>query len=143
MINTMCDITVGLFGHIENISILDLYLRIKYTERILRNSDPNKYRQVLFLCNNTYRGLYGNQWTLRAANNVTMEKLWYRDKVDRRDADRDPIRGVDWCNDSEKELWFDLGKVMWRGDCYLFQYHIKYTHENIVNTYILVILQYK
>ena len=47
VISTMRDPTVGMFGHIEIISDMDVYKRIIYTDCILRGSVLKKYRQVL------------------------------------------------------------------------------------------------
>ena len=63
------------FEHLEIMSKKGLDLRIKYTERILRNSTLKKFRQVLLTCKDAARGLVGNQWTLRAAKNMTMEQF--------------------------------------------------------------------
>ena len=84
----------------------------------------------------------GNQWTLGAANIVTMELLWSQDKVDRRDADGEPIRRSDQCDYFEKELWFGLGKIMWRKHCYIFQYHVKCMRNAIVGPFRVLIFQY-
>ena len=72
MIITMRDITVGLCEHLELTSSVELYLSIKYTDRILMNSDLKKYIQVLLVCKDTDRGLAGNKWTTRVANNATI-----------------------------------------------------------------------
>ena len=47
MINMMCDLTVGVFEHIEITSRLDLDKRIKYIDRILRGPSLKQFRQVL------------------------------------------------------------------------------------------------
>ena len=44
------DLTVGVFEHLEITSIMDLYLRIKYTEHILRGPELKKYQLVLVEC---------------------------------------------------------------------------------------------
>ena len=95
VINAMHDIIVGVFEHLKITSSLDLDIRIKYTERILRNSDMKKYRQVLLACKEMDRGTYGDQWTLIAVNNVTMDQFCTWDKVDDRNFDSDTINRVD------------------------------------------------
>ena len=75
VINVMRDLIVIVFEHLVIMSKKDLDLRIKYTERILRNSTLKKFRQVLLTCKDAARGLVGNQWTLRAAKNMTMEQF--------------------------------------------------------------------
>ena len=47
MIRTICDQTVGVFEHIEIASVIDIYLRIKYTEKILIGPELNQFRKVL------------------------------------------------------------------------------------------------
>ena len=72
-----------------------------------------------------------------------MEYFQTWDKADRIDSDGDPIIGADHCKDFDKELWFELGKYMWRKHRSKFQDHIKYTNNEIVNPYRVSILQYE
>ena len=50
MISAMYYITVGVFEHIENTLVMDVNIRIKDTESILREPVKNKYRQVMDEC---------------------------------------------------------------------------------------------
>ena len=68
MVRAMRDLIVGVFKHLEITSKLDLDLRIKYTEQILRNSAPKKFLHVLLGCKDMDRELFGDQWTLRVKN---------------------------------------------------------------------------
>ena len=60
----MCDITVGVFEHIDITPKIDLDIRIKYTEHILRGPALKKFRQVLLKCKDPAKGLSGYQWSL-------------------------------------------------------------------------------
>ena len=71
-----------------------------------------------------------------------MENFLDHAKVYRYDTDWGPISRVDWCGGFEKKLWFDLGKIMWKNCCSIFQDHVKYIHNYIVNTFRVVIIQY-
>ena len=75
MINAMLYITVGVSKYLEIMSKLDLDISIKYTERILRGPELNKFRQVLLECKESAKGLVGDQWNLGSSNSVTMEQL--------------------------------------------------------------------
>ena len=50
VIRAMRDITVGLFGHVEIVSNIDLGIRIKCTECILRNLTLKKFNPVFLAC---------------------------------------------------------------------------------------------
>ena len=43
MISVMRDLTVGVFEHLDITSILDIDIRIRYMERILRGTDLKKF----------------------------------------------------------------------------------------------------
>ena len=47
VIYAMRDLTVWVFEHLDIKYVMDIYLRIKYTECILRVPELNKYLQVL------------------------------------------------------------------------------------------------
>ena len=50
--------------------------------------------------------------------------------------------GLDKCVEFERELCFDLGKVMWRRHWSVYQYHLKYIRNDIVKTSHVIILCY-
>ena len=87
------------------------------------------------------RGIDGNQWTLGAANNISMEQLCTWAKVDGRNSDGDPTSGAGWYEDFEEELWFDLGKSMLRKHRSVFEDHAKYIRNGILKTYMVGIHQ--
>ena len=94
------------------------------------------------MCRESARRYDGNQWTIGAANSVTMEKLLNYGKVDRRDVDGDPTSGAEHCTCFDKELWFESVKTIMRKRRSIFQDHVKYMHNDIVKPFRKVILQY-
>ena len=48
----------------------------------------------------------------------------------------------DKCVDFERELWFELGKCMWRKHRSVYQDHMKYVHNDIVKTFKVKIIRY-
>ena len=52
------------------------------------------------------------------------------------------VTGVDYCVEFDSDLWSDLGKIIWRKHHYIFQYHVKNMHNDIVKPFRLGILQY-
>ena len=104
---------------------MDVDKRIKYTERILRGGIAQKYRQVLPECKNLEKGLSRYQWTLISKENVTMEQLWNWSKLDNIERVVDIFTGPQHCTYFEKDLWFELGKIMWRKHRSIFQDHMK------------------
>ena len=43
---------------------MDIYVRIKYTERIMRGPELIKYQQFLAECKESEKGIAGYQWSL-------------------------------------------------------------------------------
>ena len=84
----------------------------------------------------------GDQWTLGATKYVTTEQLWVWEKLDGVDTAGDVYLGADRCLEFEKEIWFKLGKIMWKKHCSIFQDHVKYIHNDIFKTFRVGILQY-
>ena len=93
-------------------------------------------------CKETAQGIYGYQWKLDEAKYVTMEWLWTWEKLYGIDADRDYYLGEDRCIDFEKNIWFELGKSIWKKHWSIFQDHVKYIHNDIVKPFRVGILQY-
>ena len=82
MICVMHNLTVGVFKILEITSNIDFDKSINYTQRILRVTALNKYKQVLAECKELMKGLAIYQKTLGATNNVTMEQFWYWSRLD-------------------------------------------------------------
>ena len=64
-----------------------------------------------------------------------MEQLWTWSKVDAINGLGEPIRGPERCTYFEKELCFDLRKIMWRKHRSSFQDHVKYVHNYSVKPF--------
>ena len=97
MINTVRDLTVGVFGHLEITSKLDIDLMIKYIERIICVSAVKSYRQFLLACKDIDRGCAGNQCTIGSAKNSSMNHFWNWDKAYCCNYEVDTISEVDQC----------------------------------------------
>ena len=70
-------------------------------------------------------------------------QFWTWSKVYVRDTDGyPPISRVDCCTYFYKDLWFELGKSIWRKHRSIFQDHVKYMHNDVVNPFRVGILHY-
>ena len=83
-----------------------------------------------------------DQWTLIVMKDVTMDQFWNCVKLDGVNASRCVYLDSDSCLNSEKEVWFDSGKIIWNKQWRVFQEHIKYIHNDIVKPFRGSILQY-
>ena len=52
---------------------MDIDKMINYTQRILRGTMFNKYKQVMAVCNDLEKVLAGDQWTLVETKDVNMK----------------------------------------------------------------------
>ena len=75
-------------------------------------------------------------------NNVTIEQFEYLDNEDCVNSGGYAVTGVNISIDFKKELWFDMGKSMWRKYLYVSQGHVKYNRNDILNLFRTVIVQY-
>ena len=71
-----------------------------------------------------------------------MEQLWTWTKTDALYGSDDIYLGPNRCSDFEKDIWFELGKSMWKRHHRIYQGHVKYIHNDIVKTFRVIILQY-
>ena len=104
MIRAMRDLGFGVFKNLEITSVMDIYKRIKYTERIIRGSELKKYRHIMVKCKESEKGIVGYYWNLRLTKIVSMEKFWTWAKVDAINGAEYLFRGSDNCTYFEKEL---------------------------------------
>ena len=125
VIHNMRKITGRVFEHLEITSDMDVDKSIKYTQRILRGTALKKYKQVLEECKELSKGIAGYQWTLGATKDVTMKQFWDWDKVEAINRSGYMCTCPDRCNYLEKELWFELGNIMWRKNWSNFQDNVK------------------
>ena len=71
-----------------------------------------------------------------------MEQFWYWSNLDAINVTGGLFDVPEWCNYFEKDLWFDLEKSMWRKHQGNLLDHVKYIHNNIVEPFRVVTLQY-
>ena len=60
------------------------------------------------------KDLAGVSWTLGDLKELSTDNFWTWDKSDGIGYDIDAYLVLDKCVDFKKELWFKLGKVVWR-----------------------------
>ena len=62
-----------------------------------------------------------------------MQQLWNWSKADGCNSEDDTISGADWCEEFEKDLWFELRKCMWSKHLYVFKvgiiHYAKHVHD--------------
>ena len=142
VISAMRDLTFGVFEYLKITSVMDVDVSIKYMDRILRLPALNKYQQVLVECKQFLKALYGYQCSLWLAKGVSMEQFQAWENVDTIDRSGGPISGLGQCTYFEKDFWFELVNCMWSKHHRVFQYHLKYIHNDIVNPSHVGILRY-
>ena len=138
----MRDLTSKMFEHLEITSPLDVDQSINYKQRLLRESALNKYKVVLTKCKELAKDISGYQWTLIEAKDITIERLCTWDKLDTLNIDSYYYLGVDNFVDFEKNIWLELGEIMWKKHQSVFQYQVKYIHNDILKPFRIVILKY-
>ena len=94
---------------------------IAYTQRILAVAALKKYKSVLRECKELAKDLAGEKWTLINLKEIYEEDFWAWDNSDGIEDDKDAYLGFDKCFDFKKELWFELGKCIWRKHRSVFQ----------------------
>ena len=110
----MRNLTAGVFEHLEIISPTDMDKRLAYKQRILRVDALKKYREVLMTCKQSAKELAGDEWTLGDMDSLAAEDFWTWVKTDTTRYDGHPYLAIDKCVNFERELWFELGKWVWR-----------------------------
>ena len=138
----MCDLTVGVFEHIEIISPTDVDKRLSYMQRILIGAALKKQREVLVTCKKSVKDLASDEWTLGEMNRLAAEEFWNWVKTDTTGYDGHPYLAIDNCFELERELWFELGKCMWRKYRSVYQDPMKYVRNDIVKPFKVKILCY-
>ena len=138
----MCDLTVGVFENLDITYPVDVYKIVAYMQLILRESALKNYREVLTECKKSERELTGDKWDLGELKGLPTDDLWAW-------ANKDGILyyghaylGLDKFVDFKRELWFELGKCMWIKYRSVYQDHLKYVHNDIVNPFRFRILRY-
>ena len=75
-------------------------------------------------------------------NGLSMEDFWTWEKTDTNGYDGHHYLANDNCVYFEMELWFELGKCMWRKHWSVYQDHMKYVQNDIVKPFKVKILHY-
>ena len=114
IVNAMRDLRVGIFEHLNIISWSDVDERIKFIERILKGATLKKFRAVLLYCKGNIVLEAGENWNLGKPNEVSMENFWTFEKADVLDTNGQEISTEDHCNNIERNLWFQIGKSIWK-----------------------------
>ena len=71
-----------------------------------------------------------------------MEHLWNWSKVNATGGMGYPISGLECCTYFEKDLWFELVKIMQMKHRSIIQDHVNYIHNYIVKPFRVVIIHY-
>ena len=103
--------------------------RLAYTQRILRGAALKKYQEVLVTCRQSEKELTGDEWTLVKLNGLSTEDFCTLENTDTMGHDVHDYLAVDKCVNFERELWFELGKCIWRKHRSVYQDHMKYGRQ--------------
>ena len=76
VLRMMHNLTVGVFGHLEIKSDMDVEKRIKYMKHILRGTSFKKQKQIMEEHKESEKGIAIDKWTLVSTKDVTMENFW-------------------------------------------------------------------
>ena len=138
----MHNLTVGVFEHLDITSPMDVDNSLAYTQRILRGFALKKYQEVLVTCRLLAEEFAGDEWTLVKLNGLSAEDFCNWAKTDTMGYDGHDYLNMDQCFYFNRELWFELGKCMWRKHRSVYQYHINYVRNDIVKLFKVKILRY-
>ena len=93
-------------------------------------------------CKQSEKELAGDECTLGNMNGIAAEEFWTWEKTDTTGYDGRPYLDIDKFVDFERELWFELGKYVWRKHRSVYQDHMKYVCNDIVKPFKVKILRY-
>ena len=118
--------SIGVFEHLETTYPTEADQRIAYTQRILRGAALKKIEGGPDGVQAVGKGSRGRQVDPQRFEALSTDRFcnWY--KSDRLGNNGYACLGLDKCVDFEKDLWFELGKCMWRKHRNVFQDHLKY-----------------
>ena len=77
------------------------------------------------MCKQSAKELAGDDWTLGDLSRISTEDFWTWVKLDTIGYDGHAYLAIDKCVGFKKELWFKLGKGMWRKHQRTFRDHAK------------------
>ena len=78
----MRNITVRVFKHLDITSDIDVDKKIKYTQRIFRETEVKKPKQVFSWCKESVNGLSRDQWSKVVMKDVAMKQFWTWANID-------------------------------------------------------------
>ena len=116
--------------------------RAAHAQRILRGAALKKYKAVLLECKNSEKDLVGYSCNLGKLKELSTDEFWTWAKSDGIGYDGDAYLVLDKCVELKKDLWFELGKAMWRKHRSVYQDYLKYICNDIVKPLCVVILSY-
>ena len=86
--------------------------------------------------------LTSDEWNLGNMNGLAAYDFWTLAKTDTTGYDGHPYLYIDKCVNFERELWFELGKYMWRKHWSVYQDYMEYVRNGIVKHFIVKIFHY-
>ena len=93
-------------------------------------------------CKQSAKDLAGDEWTLGDMSGISTEDFCTWAKKDTTWYDGHPYLANDKCVYFKRELWFDLGKCIWRKHRSFYQDHMKYARNDIFKPFKVKILRY-
>ena len=84
----------------------------------------------------------GYSCNLGKLKELSTDEFWTWAKSDGIGYDGDAYLVLDKCVELKKDLWFELGKAMWRKHRSVYQDYLKYICNDIVKPLCVVILRY-
>ena len=138
----MHNLSVGVFDQLDTTSPMDMDKMVAYNQRILRGAALKKYIEVLVTCRQLARELAVYEWNLCKVAGLSAEDFWNWDNTDTMEYDGHIFLARDKFIDFERDLWFELGKCMWRKHRSIYQDNMKYICNSIVNPFKVKILRY-
>ena len=93
-------------------------------------------------CGQSTKEIAGDECTLVKLTGLYSENFSTWDKTDTAGYDKHAYLSRDKCFVFERDLWFELGKFMWSKHQSVYQDHMKYICNDIVNTFKVKILCY-
>ena len=76
MVSALCEITIGVFYHLDITSPMDVDQRVAYIKCILRGEEINKYKAVMLECKQLAKYLVGDKWTIGKLKGISTEDFW-------------------------------------------------------------------
>ena len=111
-------------------------------QRIIRRAALKEYREVLVACSQSEMEVVGDEWNLGKLAGISAEAFQTWAKMNTTGYDEHIFLALDKCVDFKKDLWFELGKCIWRKHRSVYQDYMKYICNDIVKPFKVKILLY-